>query len=282
MEGEAEPQAMSVYIPTVGRPGILCKTVPRWLEQDIRPIRLVVPAREYDAHVRLRDEQEWEGVCVTGLPPDNWGIGASRRFCVEHASRQGYSTIIMCDDEYRPLRKSDARLLLDEAEDPYCLGIGAVRGLTDRFNQGKLSALSKAGAGAILCPGGWGFVCFALNVKNAIGVGNYDAGLSFCEDAELARNGIDNGMPWRVHCDVWAEALNKRYGEGGINSLFRSPQERKADEDRCLRLIESRWPKYQVPIKDGAASRMYWQRMLDDYLPAWRGLSALHGGSLAA
>jgi len=266
---------MALYIPTRSRAHMLVRTVPRWLEQEqIGTIRLVVPASEYKATARLRDEHDWE-VAVVSLPHGSRGISASRAFCVEHAGRQGYEAIIMSDDDYRPQRTSDASGLLRAAEDRYALGVGAVRSLHDRFNGGRLSALS----GPILCPGGWGFQCFALNVRNALAVGNFDPELAFWEDAELARNGIDNGLPWRVHCDVWIDSMQKRDSAGGMSSLFRSREERDEAEQRSLRLIESRWPKYQVRGPSGK-SRMLWQKMLDDYLPAWRGLSALHGGSL--
>jgi len=254
---------------------MLKRTVPRWLDQPVRPLRLVVPSGEYAAHVALRDEQEWEGVYVVSLPRGSWGIGASRHFCVEHAYDCGYDEIIITDDDYRPARGTDVRKLLEAAQDPYALGVGAVRSLLDRFNHGKLSELS----GPILCPGGWGFMVYALNLRNVRAVGSFDPELSFCEDAELMRNGVTHGLPWRVHCDVWTEALAKRYEPGGIASTFRSPDERAADEARCLRLIESRWPKYQKQIA-GGKSRMSWVGIHDDYMPGWRERSALHGGRL--
>lgn len=268
---------MSIYIPTCGRYEMLQKTVPRWLEQNILPVRLVVPAGQYAEHVHMRNAMGWDGVFVVGLPSDSWGIGSSRHFCVEHAARMGYGEIIMSDDDYRPSNGTDVSLLLEAAKDPLALGVGAARGLLDRFNSGALSRLS----GVIFCPGGWGFMVYSLNIANTLECGNFDPELSFCEDAELMRNGIVRGLPWLLHCDVWMDSVGKRYEPGGISSLFDGDRSaRDADESRCLRLVESRWPKYQHPMKDGVRSRMSWSKMYDDYMPGWRALSALHGGTL--
>jgi len=269
---------MSVYIPTCGRIEMLKKTVPWWIEQELG-IRLVVKPEEYDEHVNLRDSQGWRGpVSVLRLPRRySKGIAASRRFCIEHAARMGYTEIIMSDDDHRPSNGTDAGMLLDAVRDhPDALGVGSVCSMLDRFHQGRLSQLHEV----ILCPSGWGLMVSALNVQNVISLGNFDVGLTYQSDTELMRNGITRGMPWLIHCDVWVTSVGKRFAPGGIAGTFNSIAERDAEMARCLRLIESRWPRYQRPMKDGVRSRMYWAKMRDDYTPGWRELSALHGGSL--
>ena len=264
----------AVYIPTLARHELLKKTVPRWIEQRI-PIRLVVRSDQFRSHVVLRDRMGWDGVTVINLPRGTFGFGAIRNFIIWHADVKRHRSIIICDDDLRPAAGSDFRLLLAEAARKGVLGVGAVRSIHDRFTGGAISRLS----GPILCPGGWGFQCFAINVRQAIKLGNFDPELhTHGDDAELAREGIAHGIPWRVHCDVWTEAVAVRYAPGGIAALYPSREARGEAERENMALIHSRWPAYtNHPDK---RVRTAWQKMLDDYIPDWRERSALHGGSL--
>ncbi len=266
----------AVYIPTLSRLEMLEKTVPRWLEQDL-PIRLVVPPGQYDDHEELRQDMGWKGVRVIALPPDlSYGLGAARHFIVKHANTRRLRSIIISDDDHRPKRGTNMWDLLAAAMDPDALGVGASRSLTDRFNSGALTRNS----GVILCPGGWGFTVFSLNVENALWCGNFDIKLhTFADDAELARQGITHGLIWRMHCDVWIEQMNNRYDPGGMNSLFgEDVEKRRESEKENLTLLYSRWPKYVAP--PDKKYRMAWSKMLTDYIPDWKTRSALHGGSL--
>jgi hypothetical protein len=264
---------MTVYIPTMSRYDNLRKIVPAWLKQNI-PVRLVVEAAEFSAHSSFRDEQGWKGlVRVIPAPRDHLGIGYARGFCVTHARHSGLESIIMSDDDMRPV--SDAWPLLDYAENNGVLGIGAVRGIHDRFTGGAVSA----NRGPILCPGGWGFQLFALNVRTAIDVGNFDKRLhSYGEDGELCRQGIARGIPWLVHCDVKCAAIGKRYAPGGISARFARPEYRTDAERQCLAIIHDRWPAYTN--RPDQPLRVAWQKMLNDYIPDWRERSAIHGGML--
>ncbi len=267
---------MTVYIPTIGRTGNLKAIMPRWLEQDLQ-IRLIVRAGQFLEHRQLRDEMGWgKAVLVTSLPLDfAGGYGATRNYIVRHAAARGYPAAIISDDDMRPKAGTDMSLLLDEAARNGVLGVGAVRSLHDRFTGGAISRQS----GVILCPGGWGFQTFAVNVKNAITIGNFDPLLhAHGDDGEFARQGIAYGIPWRVHTDVWVEPIGVRYAAGGISSLYASREDRAAAERECMAIIYERWPKYaNHPDK---RFRMAWQKMLDDYIPEWREMSALHGGHL--
>ena len=268
----------TVYIPTMGRYDNLRKIVPAWLAQGL-DVRLVVDQSEFREHVRLRDSLRWQKrvhvVPVSKSYPR--GIGAARRFCVNHARRAFLTAIIMADDDMRP--DTDVAPLLAEAAQDDVLGIGAVRSIHDRFTGGAITRLRKEGAGPILCPGGWGFQLFGLNLKNAVAFGNFDDRLHTAgEDAELARNGIVNGYPWMVHCEVVCSAIGARYAAGGINTRFSAPERRSEAELECLALIHERWPEYTN--EPGKRLRMAWQKMLDDNIAEWRSLSALHGGQL--
>jgi hypothetical protein len=255
---------------------MLRRGVPFWLDQGM-PVRLIIERREYAAHTKLVREERWEDVQVIPTPLAGKGIGYTRMYCVEHANKAGLKAIIMSDDDSYVNPTSDAWKLIDEAEKPETLGIGAVRPLFDRFTHGAISANS----GPILCPGGWGFKLWGLNIQNALRCGNYDPTLyAFSEDAELSRRGIALfGLPWLVHCDVQFTSMNKRYDPGGIESIYHDNlNARLAAERECMAIIYKRWPKYaNTPDKK---SRFAWQKFLDDYIPDWREESAIHGGAL--
>jgi hypothetical protein len=255
---------------------MLRKTVPFWLEQEM-PVRLVIERREHAAHSKLVREERWKDVQVLPTPLSGKGIAYARKYCVEHADKAGLDAIVMSNDDCYVNPTSDAWLLIDEAEKPDTVGIGAVRSLFDRFTKGAISR----NHGPILCPGGWGFMLWGLNIKNALECGNYDPALHcFAEDTEMARVGIAKlGLPWLVHCDVHFTAMNKRYDPGGIESIYHNNMEgRLAAERDCMAIVYKRWPKYaNHPDKK---SRFAWQKMLDDYIPDWRKGSAIHGGSL--
>lgn len=264
----------AVYIPTMNRYGNLERIVPLWMEQDFR-VRLVVEPTEYNEHARLITRMGWTGLGVTVIPVQSprRGIGYARRAAVLHAEHTGRKSIIMSDDDMKPA--GDMLPLLKAAEDSGALGVGAVRGIHDYFTGGAISRTS----GVILCPGGWGFQLFGLNIANTVLLGNFDERLhSYGEDGELARQGIKAGIFWRSHCDVKCAPIGKRYAPGGISTRFAKPEYRTDAERECLKIIHDRWPYYtNEPDKP---LRVAWQRMLDHYIPDWRDRSALHGGSL--
>ena len=185
--------AMAI-VPTMGRYDNLRKVVPAWLAQGM-PVRLVVDESEYDEHIRMRNMNGWGGVVHVLKVPRTLpsGIGAARRFCVQHARRLHLPSIIMTDDDMKPI--TDAWPLIMEAAVPGVLGVGAVRSIHDHFTAGAISRNS----GVIMCPGGWGFQTFGLNTRTAHEVGNFDSLLhSYGEDGELCRQGISRGVPWMV------------------------------------------------------------------------------------
>jgi hypothetical protein len=264
-----------VYIPTMNRIDNLRKIIPTWLDQEFQ-VRLVMERSEWKAHVTMKKQEGWDGnVYLLPLPLAGRGIGYSRNYCVQHAKNTALKAIIMSDDDLHVHSDSDAFELIEAAYEPGVLGVGATRSLHDRFTGGAISANS----GVILCPGGWGFQLFGLNVQTALDVGNFNRKLhTIGEDAELARQGIKRGIPWLVHCDVKAVSIGKRLAPGGFSTKYRTIEERQAAERECMSIIHGIWPDYtNAPDK---RLRVAWQRLLDDYIPNWREASALHGGSL--
>ena len=266
----------AVYIPTLSRYDSLEKIIPAWLEQCV-PIVLVVDPKELLAHKRFRDAHDWHPmVKIAVVPKDGMGIGYKRRYCVRHAYDVGYDVIVMSDDDHKPRAGTDIYDLYDEAVKPGVLGVGATIQIYARFTGGAINKLS----GPILWPGGAGFSVFALNVETAMACGSFDPLLhSFGEDAELRRQGLVRGIPWRVHTDVWCDAVNQRNSPGGFMAKFNGDlAARQAAETACRELIYERWPRWvSSPDKP---PRMAWQAMLEHFVPDWRKRSALHGGHL--
>jgi len=266
-----------VYIPTLGRLGNLRKVVPTWLEQDIH-VRLVVERYEYNDHAKLKREMRWgEEVVVLTQPLSGRGIGYVRNFCVQHADKTGNVSIIIAEDDTKPLPDSDMVALLDEADKPYVVGVGVVRAIYDLFTGGKISKMH----GAILCPGGWGMQTFAVNVKTVLRLGNYDPRLhTMGDDPDMMMRGVEAGMPWRVHCDAKVAPIGNRYDPGGVSARFSSLEQRKAAEMECWAMLKKRWPDF-INLS-GKSPRFRWKKLYDKYIPEWHEYSALHGGDLAA
>jgi glycosyltransferase involved in cell wall biosynthesis len=265
-----------VYIPTMNRIDNLRKVIPHWLEQEFQ-VRLVVERSEYPRHVALKNKEGWDSkVYILPTPLSGRGIGYVRSYCVSHAHKTALKAIIMSDDDLYIHSDSDAYELIDVALKPNVLGVGATRSIHDRFTGGAISKRDDV----ILCPGGWGFQLFGLNVITALECGNFDRRLhSWGEDAELARRGIVNGIPWLVHCGVTSVPINKRYSPGGISTRYSNIDKRHAGEREGMDIIYKMWPEYvNEPDK---RPRMAWQNMLDDHIPNWREASALHGGDLS-
>ena len=165
------------------------------------------------------------------------GIGAARRFCVQHARRLHLPSIIC----RRTTHNGCLGRLSRRPSVPRSLE-RAVRSIHDHFTAGAISRNS----GVIMCPGGWGFQTFGLNTRTAHEVGNFDSLLhSYGEDGELAVAGISPRAQYRtVHGDVKVAPIGARYAPGGINTRFKCLESRTRAERECLALIHMRWPKY--------------------------------------
>jgi len=270
-----------VYIPTLGRLEHIKKIVPYWLQQEI-DIRIVVERYEYNEHAKLKREMGWgKEVVILTQPLSGRGIAYVRAFIVKHAKNAGHTAIIIAEDDTRPMPSSDMVLLLEEADKPYVVGVGATRPIHDFFTQGAITRVNRAGAGAILCPGSWGVQCFAINVDTVLRLGNYNTKLDvITDDVEMMMRGIEAGMPWRIHTDVKMGILNRRYAPGGINTFFGNDAEKRhAAEMKCWDLLRKRYPGF---VSYAERPRISFQKLYDTYIPEWREYSAIHGGSLDA
>jgi hypothetical protein len=264
-----------VYICTRARINNLKKVVPRWLAQGFKVVLVIESGVEFRLHEDLREEMDWSprNVWLQLLSERDMGIGYSRAEAIDHAHSAGLKSIIMSDDDIRPAPESDMSLLIQEAEKPNILGVGAALRIQDHYTKGAVSANS----GVILCPGSWGGRLYGLNIANTLACGNFDSLLDcFGEDDELKRRGIaDLSIPWAVHCSVWAESIGARYQSGGVQALV--GKDRIARELRCHETMHERWP--QFVSKPPKPYRTSWQKMLDNYIYNWRSRSAMHGGA---
>jgi hypothetical protein len=266
----------AVYIFSKARPANLRRVVPRWVATVPNNIDInIVTDRSEVPDVRTLMKQEgWPSQVRTyRLRRDDEGIGYARRNVVSHAFGQGHDAIIMADDDIMPAVDSPMRRLVQVARLTDSLGVGATHGQHDLLTGGY----TKNHDDVILCPSGYGFQLFALNVRNALAVGNYDDRLTcFGEDAELMRQGIAHGYPWKLHCGVKCVKIGKRGDPGGIQELM--GDYRATAEQACQNMIHTRWPDFtSTPPKP---SRMAWQKFYDYYIPTWRQRSAMHGGNL--
>jgi len=267
----------AIYISTLSRPDNLRKVIPYWLEQEL-PIRLVVERREFALHNKLIKDERWNSnggnITVIPLPLASRGLGYSRWYCVTHAGQMKMKSIVLADDDLYPRRESDYWDLLEAAEHPKVLGIGATCSLYDRFTSGAMSKLH----GVILCSG-VGFQCYAVNVATTLSIGNFDPNLSnYGEDLDLAMEGISHGIPWMFHCDVKFNFTGKRHDPGGHSARFKDQEARAAAEQVSMNIVRERWPDFTSG--KGKKPRIFWKKLLDECIPNWKEMSALHGGSL--
>lgn len=270
----------AVYIPSKARTDYLPKTIPRWLESlpDAVPVYVVVDKPDYPEYKAAIKAGGWsDRVTPLNNGGDGKGIGYTRNIAVNHAYRAGMKSIILADDDLRPVPGQSVNMLFRQAARKGRLGIGATWSYQGLLSGGVTEDRAN---GLILCPSGWGHNFFALNVENAILCGNFNRKL-YCafEDDELQRQGLSRGMPWLVHCDVKYQNLGKRFTAGGVSAQFdESLASRMKGIAECQAIVAKIWPEYvAAPPK---RPRTAWASMHDRYLPGWRSKSAIHGGHL--
>ena len=253
-----------VFIHTRDRLGFLRKTIPAWTQHsDIGRIILVIEKDEYFATRRqLKELGYWDRVEVIRLAQVNAGMGNARKQALRWAAAQGFTSMVMSDDDITPRANSDINAWLKFAESGETVGVGVcmpIYGLTlgNDFIRDTCEPVRVSGA--------WGFGVFALNIPLAMEIGGFDSRL-VCgwEDGELCRQGIAHKqLYWHVHTGVVGTNLGKRYAPGGISSLF-TPEEREAREKACHKIIYDRWgPRY---ISDLSKKfRCNWRRFFMDH-----------------
>lgn len=258
-----------VFIPTRGRAEMLeAKVLPKWKEQSVEEIILVVEPREYKFYRQLCPLHG--NISVLKLPESDRGINYSRGKIIEKAHEWGLRKIIQADDDIYPSPNSDVNRLCTEFGALNTLGIGIMvsfYGLmfgnrTIKFEDRPL--MSKGALGKRL---------FSLDVERVLAIGNFNPELhSGWGDDELVRQGMASlGATWYVHAGVLGTSVGKRYTPGGITDFHAgSLQKRQEGQEHSHRIIFAKWgPRYCNTPMSGSKLIFRWKLFMDDYVPGW-------------
>jgi glycosyltransferase involved in cell wall biosynthesis len=157
-----------VFIPTRNRVELVERVLPKWQQQDVDEIVLMVERQERSEYRRIA--KRYKNVSTFQLPESNRGINYSRNQIVEAAYSMGCDRIIMSDDDIYPRPDSDVNRLY-EWKGLNTIGIGIMvpfYGLM--FGNQTIKEQDRP----LMSKGALGKRCFSLNVKRAIAIGNFD------------------------------------------------------------------------------------------------------------
>lgn len=191
-----------VYIPSRGRWENVPKLVKAWDEQDFDIVFSVEPDEAVKYAHEIASVNHDNEVTVIILPDSNLGVGFSRTYCLEHASADGFDSIICSDDDVKPVSGMDK--IIYAAEDPLVLGITAwysyldlMLGI-DKAKREDMIANEQSILVATCCI----VRIFGLNVENSLAIGGFDADLKCGDDADFVIRGFIAGYPWLIHLDA--------------------------------------------------------------------------------
>lgn len=257
-----------VFIPTRGRAWLLERTLPKWRQQEVEAVFLVVERNEYGLY--REEARRYKNVGVLRLPESDRGINYSRNWIVQEADRIGCDRLIMSDDDIYPKPDSDVRRLY-EWNGLNTLGIGITvpfYGLM--FGNHTIKNEDRP----LMSKGALGKRLFSLNVPRVLAIGNFDVNLhSGWGDDELVRQGMkDLEATWYVHAGVNGVSIAGRYTKGGINDLHDEDQARRQrGQEHSHRIIFARWgPRYISTPKPGGRLVCRWKLLMDDFVPGWQ------------
>jgi glycosyltransferase involved in cell wall biosynthesis len=258
-----------VFIPTRGRSWLLDKTLPKWRQQDVDEIILVVEKQEApDYHKHLgRDKNGQPKVRIIKLPESNRGINYSRHQIVLLANGMGCDRLIMSDDDIYPKPDNDVnRLFVWNGLNTLGIGImvpfyGLLFG-NETMKREDRPLMSTSALGKRL---------FSLNVQRVIAIGNFDVRLhSGWGDDELVRQGMAAlQATWYIHAGVNGTSVAGRYTRGGINDFHgESEASRLEGQELSHRLIYKKWGPHYISAP-GKRMLCHWRNFLDDFVPDW-------------
>jgi hypothetical protein len=189
------------------------------------------------------------------------GIGYARNAIVRDAKWRGYKSIAMIDDDQ--IVKGNLIGLLRTAARHDVTGVGAWKRLYGLYFRGTDLAAHHDETGVWLHSGSLGYQCFALNVKNALTVGNFDNKLRRMDDVELARRSYRVlSIPWFIYTGAEATdllRLNPGDNMGGIQ-----PEDRAAGILKDHKRAFAAWPGFvsEPPAK----YRCFWKKLAQAYV----------------
>jgi hypothetical protein len=260
--------AQEVYIPSRGRWGSANKTAHIWQDQGFR-VTFIVEPHEWNNYERALDTD----FNIHELPYKNGGIGHTRNFLISLAASYGLQSIIMADDDMRP--KRNMLEMVEAARHNKVLGITARYSYHDLV----LGPRIKDRDDLVLLPS-LTFKLIAINVRNALDIGNFDPKLDGLEDNDFALRGLEAGYPWMIHLGTYSTATGPRYAPGGLSDYCEtrniSPE---FDVPPWYDKMYAKWPDFISGHKTQRI-RFAWRNAYDKLIPGWKRYSDLDGGSL--
>lgn len=254
-----------VFIPSRNRAELVARVLPKWQQQDVDEIILVIEKRDLAEYGYLRSK--YKNVSTLVLPEQNRGINYSRNQIVLRANYMGCDRIIMSDDDIYPRPDSDINRLY-EWKGLNTLGIGIMVPFYGLMFGNKTI---KTEDRPLMSKGALGKRCFSLNVQRVLAIGNFDVRLhSGWGDDELVRQGMAAlQATWYVHAGVNGTSIAGRYTKGGINDYHKEDQaSRLRGQEFSHRLIFKNWgPRYVS--NPGKRMMFRWKLFMDDYVPDW-------------
>jgi hypothetical protein len=248
-----------VIIVTRDRLQTIAKTVPRWLEQDL-PILLLTEPNQVGKIRELFGNTK--RVRVAGHPKRDMGVGYARMRAVQYAHHLGMDAFIMADDDV-VISKGNVRCLLDFVAAKKAIVCG---GWMPNYGLWVPdgNAISKEPDLVIPCGGARDRV-FALNTELSLAVGNFHPKLKTLDTQEMNRLGIKNGHLWYIHSGCHINMINKPHADGGIQAVFKTPEERSAQNKRDHEIVYKIWgPRYISDPSKRMATR--WLKMAEDFI----------------
>lgn len=251
----------ALYIPT-NRPGMILGAV-REAQRTIASCSYTLPIYVVIESQHRSEVAKWlrgTGVRPLMLPRDDMGIGYSRHRAVSHASRAGYDTIIMLDDDEKIKGNIPQWLRVASRDD--VVGVGSYRSIYGLLYKDTLMAqAAKAKQDmTFLHRGSAGYQSFALNVANAMEAGNFNMSLRSYEDHELCRQGMARlGLPWYIYTGVRGDDRVPRSQQRGHLGEPGSPARAQGHQ-----VVSQLWPEFiSAPPKRHMCR---WSKLIHMYL----------------
>lgn len=249
----------ALYIPTNRPHMILGAVIQAQLATVVfdYPIHVVFEPQYYRDIAR---ELRGTGVRPLVLPRNDMGIGYSRHHAVSHASRKGYDTIIMLDDDEKIKGRIPDWLRIASRQD--VVGVGSYRSIYGLLYKDTLMAQAAKVKQdmTFLHRGSAGYQSFALNVANAMEAGNFNMSLRSYEDHELCRQGMARlGLPWYIYTGVRGDDRVPRSQQSGHLGEPGSPARAQGHQ-----VVSQLWPEFiSAPPKRHMCR---WSKLIHMYL----------------
>lgn len=259
-----------VYIPSRGRPENVDKLVKAW-DNELFDVFFMVEPDEVEVYYDSIPRDIDVNVVVLALPDKNLGVGFSRATCVEHADGDGYESIILSDDDIRPVCGMDH--LVEDVKDSMALAITSYHSYLDF----ALNVKGKDRDDIVMSSSSF-MRMWSVNIANVKAIGGLDKNLKCIDDNELKFRGAMNGFPWLIHFAAKSASFGKRFAVGGVSELGSRAVDDAADQ--IIAKYPEHVPHFIKRIETEKAIQYKWAKIHDHFMPEWRDWSLTHGGDI--